>query len=618
MPEQHGPDAELHRSEGMALRSRRIWELRLPIRPRYVRDLYPIPLETGVHLLGADGIKLGGESAQWVVTEFAQLLDGTRTLAELHERLPDVSVGSLLDVLQLMHMHGMLEEGVDAGPPRWQAGVDERYRSQGEFFSRYLRVTGHCRNRYDAQRALSSAHVSLVGELTWMPTLAQQLASCGVGAIHCQAPPPDDAKGGSIQWSSGEPTHLYAMDLVVCLGDALEQEAIGRRCLELRSPLLFVDIASLRLGPLTYPRESACPVCVEAQLDPATGGSSSEPEGIQALWSTALLSRATQHIVGHLTGLFQPSVVGAVETWSPRLGNSTLDEVLWLPGCPLCGDVVLPLTVETPRGAKDNMALVYHRNVAIRPWNIQQPAGIQHHLSTDVQRLTRGAYLIHSWAERVPLPWPVLRGRVTNDAAVNRAELAPTISVNLAALSSLLHYSVGGISTPTADGGHHLTRHTASGGNLGSAEVYLATSGIPDLADGLYHYLIVDHSLERLRSGSLVDEISACRIDGSPAPTTTSPRLPAAILVIVSAVQRLCAKYTDRGYSYCLLDAGLVAHRLDAVAEQNHVRTRATWQFDDERLADVLGIDGMGLAPTLLVALERTSPGCADGKGVAR
>ena len=333
------------------------------------------------------------------------------------------------------------------------------------------------------------------------------------------------------------------------------------------------------------------------ESDPST-----QPQAVRRMWSAALVSRATQQAIGLLTGLFQPIVVEGVEAWAPQDGASTFQEVLWLPGCGLCGDEVSPLTVTTPAGANDNMALLYHRNVAIRPWHIQQPAGMQHHFSTDVQKLAGGAYLSHNWAERVRLPTPAMRGHLIEEV-VGPSAPAPAIATDLAALSNLLFYSVGGTSTPLGDSGFHLRRHTASGGNLGSAEVYVVTSSVTGLPGGIYHYVMVDNSLEWLRAGQFVDQVSDC-ITSDPNDTMASlVTSSAAILVVVSAVQRLRAKYAERGYQYCLLDAGLVAHRIDALASRISLRTQLIWEFDDERLTGVLGVDGLSLAPTLLIAL---------------
>lgn len=591
--------ADLYQAEGMARRTGRIWEMRLPVRPSYVRDLMALPVSGGVHLLGADGLTLRGASVNWVLEHLVPLLDGTRTFAELLTEIPDVVESSLLDVLHLMQMHGMLEEGEDSSTPEWRTQVGQEFGAQLEFFSRYLRVTGHWQNRYQAQRALSRARVSIVGDPDLTSLLARQLAASGVDEIFC----------------AGSPAELTRTDLVVCIGRDSDHEAAARESLAQSSALLCLDPYSLCLGPLTHPRVSACPTCARAQLPPAGTRSHPPTPAIHRMWSIALVSRAAQQIVGHLTGLFQPAVVGRVERWSPDLGATTMHDVLRLPGCALCGDDVSPRTVAVPGGAKESMALLYHRNVAIQPWHIQQPAGMQHHLSAGVQRLTRGAFLSHSWAERLHLPVPGKDVRpppaepVVGEAA---PAVAPAVAPDLAALSFLLHYSVGGSSTPTQDGGHHLTRNTASGGNLGSAEVYVVSSHVAGLAPGVHHYVMVDHSLERLRSGQFVDALADCTLEGSSEAAPQAIRGSGAILIIVSAVQRLRAKYAERGYLYCLLDAGLVAHRIEAIAAQISLRARATWEFDDERLADVLGVDGLDLAPTMLIAVGRATAGNGD------
>jgi len=92
----------MERSEGIGLRNARIWEMRLPVRPRFVSDLLAVVSGTGIHVLGAAPLTLRGESAAWVIEELAPLLDGTRTVASLYAQMPDVSEGSLLDVLHLL------------------------------------------------------------------------------------------------------------------------------------------------------------------------------------------------------------------------------------------------------------------------------------------------------------------------------------------------------------------------------------------------------------------------------------------------------------------------------------------------------------------------------------
>ncbi|WEO69268.1 SagB family peptide dehydrogenase [Rhizobium rhizogenes] len=583
-------NADVYRSEGLGLLSRRIWELRLPLHPCFVRDLFAVPLADGVHLLGAEPITLKGESAGWILSDFAPLLDGTRTIQDLNTALPEVSADSLLDVLHLMHMHGMLEEADDIGSPGLSDEVNQRHGPQEIFFSRYLRVTGHCRNRYDVQRALAAARVTIVGSANWVPLLSGQLEASGVGIVDQEVL----ETGGPTEETTSESNRAQPIaDLVICVGGELQQERLARHYLQRDAAVLFVDPIGLRLGPLTYPRKSACPVCARQQVKSrAEAPNPSEP--VHRMWSTALLSRACQQAIGHLTGLFQPLVLGAVESWWPQIGSTELQEMLWLPNCELCGSSTPPFTIATPAGAMENLALLYHRNVAIRPWHIQQPAGMQHHLSGDVQKLAKGAYLAHAGAERFQLPAPTMLERVP-DRAIHH----PSQTINLTDLSDLLHYSAGGNATPLDDGGFHLRRHTASGGNLGSTEIYVIVPEPGELESGVYHYLMPGHVLERVGSSTSAKHI----IERLGSADDVSSRPPRAALIVVSAVQRLRAKYGERGYQYCLLDAGLIAHRVAAISDEIGRRLHPIWEFNDQRLADALNIDGLRLAPTLVLAL---------------
>jgi SagB-type dehydrogenase family enzyme len=236
---------------------------------------------------------------------------------------------------------------------------------------------------------------------------------------------------------------------------------------------------------------------------------------------------------------------------------------------------------------------------------------MQHHLSAGVQRLTRSAYMEHHWAERLPLPDSVADSEIPAGAALT-GKPTPDAVLDLARLGTLLNYSVGGRSILLNGEGYHLQRFTASGGNLGSAELYIVALDVSGLAQGIYHYLIIDHTLEVLQRGSFVGDLADCLSDSTDQDVSDFLDGVAAVLVIVSAVERVCTKYSERGYMYCLLDAGLVAHRLDLLARQLGLHIRLAWHFADQSIAGILGVDGLRLAPSLLVALEqgqtRTSP----------
>src|SRR5262245_40610775 len=95
----------------------------------------------GVHLLGGEAQTLAGASLEWVLRELVPLLDGTRTVDDLVARVPDVAASDLRDVLHLLQMHGMLEEGDDSSTAEWRERREATHGAQMTFFSRYLRLT---------------------------------------------------------------------------------------------------------------------------------------------------------------------------------------------------------------------------------------------------------------------------------------------------------------------------------------------------------------------------------------------------------------------------------------------------------------------------------------------
>src|SRR5436190_17955226 len=135
--------AEYHAAKLNELTSQ-FTELRLPVQPRLVTDLFPVRLESGaLHLVGAEAKTLGGESLGWMLRTLFPLLDGTRTISEIAAAVVPVQAADLRDVLSLLHLHGMIEEGRESNIPEDERNrLVLRYGPQMQFFSRYLRLTG--------------------------------------------------------------------------------------------------------------------------------------------------------------------------------------------------------------------------------------------------------------------------------------------------------------------------------------------------------------------------------------------------------------------------------------------------------------------------------------------
>jgi len=576
---------EEYSAAGLGRVAHSIRELQVPERPRFVKDLLCIPSEGSVYLFGGETQLLQGGSVDWLLTTMAPKLDGTRTLTELRQCFPELSDEAFSDVLHLLLLHGMLEAGPEPSFHAAQEVLEAEYGRQMTFFSRYLRVTGSCRNRYEAQQRLLASVVALVGQAGACRTLAEQLKAHGVTTVTPQ--------------SIREIATGSAPRVVVCTGDFDAQVEAARLCLVRDLSLLCLDLENLTLGPLMVPRVTACPTCVALQRGPSSSGVSPLTP-VRELWGHALLSRATQRVLSYLTLMYQVESLGEVETWQPERGQAARHrDVLRLPNCSTCGAPIHPLSVTLPTGHQDNMAVLFHQASAIMPWQLGQPALMQQHLNANVLRTVRTAFREHPEAERIAIPETQELNEATVTSAFREIPTEPVVC-DLTRLGTALRFSAGGRILPLAGGGYHILRYTASGGNLGSAELYLFVRSVVGLAQGIYHYLLVGDMLERL--GDVADADIA-RLTWSDSADTSYGDADA-IVVIVSDVAREFSKYSDRGYVYCLLDAGLVAHRLALLAGQLGLTAQICTSFDDQEVQRLLKLSFPQSAPACIVALR--------------
>jgi len=120
-------------------------------------------------------------------------------------------------------------------------------------------------------------------------------------------------------------------------------------------------------------------------------------------------------------------------------------------------------------------------------------------------------------------------------------------------------------------GGDSYYRNVASAGALYPTEIYLATRGVHDLGDGLYHFSISHHGLSLLREGIFT------------APVLT---------FFLSAIFfRSAWKYRERSYRYHLLDTGHVAENLILTLKALKLPFSHCYDFDDEKINHLLGFD---------------------------
>jgi len=127
-------------------------------------------------------------------------------------------------------------------------------------------------------------------------------------------------------------------------------------------------------------------------------------------------------------------------------------------------------------------------------------------------------------------------------------------------------------------------RSAASAGALYPTEVYVATREVEGLDDGLYHYAIHHHGLVPLRSGDLSGYIS----DAIHSPVKNAPTI---TIFLTAIFFRSAWKYRNRSYRYHLLDTGHVIENLLLGSKAFGLPCRLTYDFDDEQIDLLLGLN---------------------------
>ena len=360
-----------------------------PERPKLRAYYHVVPLADDRLLFqgGGNTVVLRGESVRDLLPLLLPLFDGTRTMPEIADALPDVAPEVVAGAIALFHEKQLLEDAA-AIPPAVLAPYPDRLRPQAAF---WLSLGD---DRYARQQRLATARVAILGIDAVGTALAQSLAAAGVGNLllvntgaaagRC-APRVDIDAGHDTGEDHGEAlsSRLSALygdvrcvaaassattpeemtdlldgcDMAVFCADApaiAGIEALNEACLHLHIPWTRGCLDHHRgvIGPTVIPRETACFTCFTlrvrsnaAFVDDAiaferhireTGDGAAEPAFL-----APLASMVAQHVALEtlkvLTGFAYPRTAGALLALDALTGETTRHDVLKLPRCPTCG-----------------------------------------------------------------------------------------------------------------------------------------------------------------------------------------------------------------------------------------------------------------------------------------
>ncbi|MEN8244409.1 MAG: SagB/ThcOx family dehydrogenase [Thermodesulfobacteriota bacterium] len=170
----------------------------------------------------------------------------------------------------------------------------------------------------------------------------------------------------------------------------------------------------------------------------------------------------------------------------------------------------------------------------------------------------------------------VLEGQVAGDF--------PRPTLGLQDLSAILMLANGITAQRRYGSQTQFYRSAPSAGALYPNETYIAVGSVEGLAPGLYNHQVMDASLIALRKGSFIHQVQS-------ALAMETRDLPAAVLPITGIFFRSAWKYRDRAFRYVLLDAGHLIENLVLAASANGYAYSVHYDFDDNAMERLLGID---------------------------
>ncbi len=129
-------------------------------------------------------------------------------------------------------------------------------------------------------------------------------------------------------------------------------------------------------------------------------------------------------------------------------------------------------------------------------------------------------------------------------------------------------------------------RTAPSAGALYPIETYLVINRVLDIPKGLYHYSIIDHSLEELKTGDFSNDITKAALEQDMCKHS------AAVFIWTAIFKRSKWKYGERAYRYIYLDAGHIAENFALASTSLGLGNCQIAALFDDEVNEIIGVDG--------------------------
>jgi len=204
-------------------------------------------------------------------------------------------------------------------------------------------------------------------------------------------------------------------------------------------------------------------------------------------------------------------------------------------------------------------------------------------------------YKMYPESEKTKLPAPDYRGLVVEEAIFKRrsARNYSGKSIGLRELSQLLFAAQG----VTGKMYGQTLRSAPSAGALYPFEIYLVVNNIQDLPRGIYHYVVLDHALELVKSGDFRSKITNAGLKQEMLGD-------ASVTFVLSAIfDRARYKYGERGFRYVYIEAGHISQNIYLQATSLGLGSVCVGAFLDDEVNKLIDVDGLKEAAVYLHAV---------------
>lgn len=198
-------------------------------------------------------------------------------------------------------------------------------------------------------------------------------------------------------------------------------------------------------------------------------------------------------------------------------------------------------------------------------------------------------------APEVELPPPDFRGMTVEESLLKRRSRRNYTdkAMSVSDLSQLL-FSAQGVTGKTSD---HLLRTAPSAGALYPYEIYVVVMNVKDIDQGIYHYAVQNHRLELIKSGDFREKMASAAL-------SQEVMNNADIIFVLSAIfDRTRHKYGERGVRYVYIEAGHISQNIFLQAVSLKLGSVCVGAFFDQKVNELIGIDGRKEAAIYLHAV---------------